>query len=73
MPEPLLYKDSDIDVAVVVTKTDREFFDYAPLLWKLRGEIDSLIEPVLIEEDNDIPGFLKEIYKYGIIVFPFNK
>jgi uncharacterized protein len=63
-------KYSDIDVAVVVKNIDRDFFDYAPLLWKLTRNIDVRIEPILIEEDNDVSGFLDEIYKYGIIVYP---
>ena len=64
-------KDSDLDVAIVVKSIDKEFNEYAPLLWRLRRKIDTLIEPVLIEEDNDKSGFLEEIYKTGIVVYPF--
>ena len=32
--------DSDIDVAVVVNSITSDFFTYAPLLWKLRIEVD---------------------------------
>jgi predicted nucleotidyltransferase len=62
-------KYSDIDVAVVVKNNNMEFIDYAPLLWKLTRNIDVRIEPVLIEEDNDVSGFLEEIYKNGIIIY----
>jgi uncharacterized protein len=65
-------KDSDIDVAIVVKSTNREFSEYAPMIWRLRRKIDTLIEPVLIEEDNDLSGFLDEIYRTGIIVYPLN-
>ncbi len=58
--------DSDIDVAVVVKHIDGDFFDIHPLLWKLRRQIDDRIEPILIEKDNDLGGFLAEIEKYGI-------
>ena len=65
-------KDSDIDVAIVVKSTDMKFSEYAPMIWRLRRKIDTLIEPVLIEEDNDLSGFLEEIYKTGVIVYPFS-
>ena len=61
-------EDSDIDVAVVVNSIDRDFFTYAPLLWKLRREIDDRIEPILIEKNKDESGFLKEILKTGFII-----
>jgi len=60
--------DSDIDVAVVVNSITQDFFSYAPLLWKLRREIDDRIEPILIEKNKDESGFLNEILKKGIII-----
>jgi len=60
--------DSDIDVAIVVNSISQDFFSYAPLLWKLRREIDDRIEPILIEKNNDESGFLKEILKTGLII-----
>ena len=60
--------DSDIDVAIVVNSIDLDFFTYAPLLWKLRREIDDRIEPVLIEKDKDQSGFLQELMKTGLII-----
>ena len=65
-------RDSDIDVAIVVKSTNKEFSEYAPMIWRLRRKIDTLIEPVLIEEDNDLSGFLEEIYRTGILVYPIN-
>lgn len=61
-------EDSDIDVAVVVTSIDKDFFSYAPLLWKLRREIDDRIEPILIEKNNDKGGFLAQISQYGLLI-----
>ena len=58
--------DSDIDVAIVVSTLDKDFFSYAPLLWKLRREIDDRIEPVLFDKDRDSSGFLREIMETGI-------
>ncbi|MCX6327274.1 MAG: nucleotidyltransferase domain-containing protein [Bacteroidia bacterium] len=61
-------EDSDIDVAIVVNSISQDFFSYAPLLWKLRREIDDRIEPILIEKNKDESGFLKEILKTGLII-----
>lgn len=58
--------DSDIDVAVVVNSIDGDFFSYAPLLWKLRLEVDYRIEPVLLINGKDESGFLQEILNTGL-------
>ena len=58
--------DSDIDVAIVISHMEGDYFTIHPLLWKLRRQIDDRIEPVLIERDNDSGDFLSEIEKYGI-------
>ena len=61
-------EESDIDVAIVVNSMKLDFFTYAPLLWKLRREVDDRIEPILIEKNKDESGFLKEILKTGLII-----
>jgi predicted nucleotidyltransferase len=60
--------DSDIDVAVVVNSINGDFFSYAPLLWKLRLEIDNRIEPVLLINGKDESGFLQEILLTGLVI-----
>lgn len=60
--------DSDIDVAIIVKQLKGDYFSYAPLIWKLRREIDDRIEPILFETDKDESGFLEEILKTGIII-----
>ena len=59
---------SDIDVALVVKQLgdDYDFLTMEPLLWKLRGQVDSRIEPVLIAQDTDYTGFFDEIKRTGI-------
>lgn len=57
--------DSDIDVAVIVDKFPGDFLKTTPVLWRIASEIDSRIEPVIIEEGNDDSGFLESITKYG--------
>ncbi len=59
-------EDSDIDVAVVVNEIQGDFLTYAPLLWKLRRQIDIRIEPILFEIDKDPSGFLEDIKNTGI-------
>jgi len=61
-------EDSDIDVAVIVNSVDSDFFYYAPLLWKLRQQVDNRIEPVLLIKGKDKSGFIQEILKTGILI-----
>jgi len=60
--------DSDIDVAIIVNSISQDFFTYAPLLWKLRREIDDRIEPILNEKNNDESGFLNEVLRTGLVI-----
>jgi uncharacterized protein len=62
-------KDSDIDVAVVLNHIDDDFLATEAKLFRLRREIDTRIEPVLLEEANDRSGFLEEILKTGEIIY----
>ena len=61
-------EDSDIDVAIIVNSINQDYFTYAPLLWKLRREIDDRIEPILIENSHDESGFLTEILNSGLVI-----
>lgn len=60
--------ESDIDVAIIVNSVKGDFFTYAPLLWKLRREIDDRIEPILIEKNKDESGFLNEVLRTGVVI-----
>ena len=64
-------KDSDIDVAVVVPKSSisKNILDDMAKLFKLRRNICTDIEPVLIIDEDDASGFLESISKYGEIVW----
>ena len=62
-------KDSDIDVAVVLSCIDEDFLMAEAKLFRLRREIDTRIEPVLLEESNDKSGFLEEILKTGEVIY----
>lgn len=62
-------EDSDIDVAVVVSKIDEDFLRSEVKLYKLRRDVDERIEPILLEEGNDQSGFLEQILEDGEIVY----
>ena len=61
--------DSDIDVAVVVRRVEGDLLLLKTKLFKLRRDIEPMIEPVLLEEDNDPSGFLAEILKTGEVIY----
>ncbi len=59
--------DSDIDVALVVDKIPDDYFNYLTLVWKLGGDTDSRIEPIVFEENQpDYSGFFETIISTGI-------
>ena len=60
--------DSDIDIAIVVDDFVGNYFDCVPLLWKIKRQVSNFIEPVLVCENKDKSGFLKEIRKVGIVL-----
>lgn len=62
-------EDSDIDVAVLIEKIDGDFLSAETRLFKLRRNIDTRIEPVLIEDTEDFSGFLEEILRTGEIIY----
>lgn len=59
---------SDIDVAVIVPKLSENYlWEDSPKLWRLSGDINSLIEPVLLEKNENNPLY-QEIIKTGILI-----
>ena len=60
-------EDSDIDVAVVVPKVEEDFLKTSSMLWMLTWNVNTLIEPVLIEEDHPSPLF-DEVLRTGVLV-----
>ncbi len=64
---------SDIDIAVIVEKIEGDFLVLAAKLVKLGWEIDSKIEPVLLEEGKDESGFYESIMKEGIVAYTNKK
>lgn len=63
------HESSDIDVAVVYDKIGEDYWAKFHELYKLRRTIDSRIEPVLLEQENDESGFFEDILKTGTIIY----
>ena len=62
-------EDSDIDVAIVLDRIGDDYLAQSTKLFQLRRKIDLRIEPVLLEFNNDISGFLYEIVSNGILIY----
>ena len=62
-------EDSDIDIAVICDSIGDDFLEKSYQLFKLRRGIDSRIEPVLLEKENDKSGFCEEILKNGKVIY----
>lgn len=60
-------QDSDIDVAVVVPHINGNWFSIVPPLWKCAREVNSLIEPVLMEADSHSPLY-DDVMRTGVAV-----
>jgi len=64
-------KDSDIDVAVIVPRSSlsKDILEDMAKLFKLRRNISTDIEPVLLIDEEDNSGFLEAISEYGEVVY----
>ena len=63
------HKDSDIDIAVVFDLLDDTRLEKAFQLYKLRRNIDTRIEPILVQKNNDSSGFYNHIIAPGKILY----
>ena len=62
------HKDSDIDIAFVVSNWTGGYFDTVVPIWRLREDVDLRIEPHIIDPDEDYAYFLNEIQRTGILI-----
>ena len=63
------HKDSDIDIALVINNNKYNFFKAYAKLSEICREIDTRIEPIILERNKDFSGFLEMIQKEGIVVY----
>ncbi len=59
--------ESDIDVAVVVSRLDGDWLEKTSLLWQYTLGVTTLIEPVLIAESTPSPLY-EDILRTGIAI-----
>ena len=59
--------DSDIDIAVVLDHLSDNYFDDTPLLWRLRRQVSTLIEPVLLAPNDNNPLY-HDVCSTGIMI-----
>jgi predicted nucleotidyltransferase len=60
-------EDSDIDIAVIVSRRSDNYFKDTPLLWTLKRKVSNLIEPILLTENDDSPLY-SNVIKTGILI-----
>jgi len=63
-------ENSDIDIAVIMTTIDQDFLEISKKINRLTRNIDTRIEPVLLQSNDDRSGFLSTILKTGITLYP---
>ena len=59
-------ENSDIDIAVIKDSFDENYWELTKKLNRLTRGIDSRIEPILLQSNNDRSGFLTAVLKSGI-------
>jgi uncharacterized protein len=65
-------ENSDIDIAVIVKNIPDDYLETLKLLNRLTRSIDHRIEPVILDKDDDISGFLSSVKLYGYTLFENN-
>jgi predicted nucleotidyltransferase len=60
---------SDIDVGVVMNGYDGDWLTTMSSLMRIRRDIDTDIEPHLLDEKNDPSGFCEHVLKTGEIIY----
>jgi predicted nucleotidyltransferase len=61
------HQDSDIDVAIVVPQISGNWFNIVPPLWSQARKISSLIEPVIMQENEHSPLY-DDVMRTGLAV-----
>ena len=59
--------DSDIDVAVVVPEVKDDFLKASALLWSLTWDVNTLIEPILIDQSHPSPLY-EDVLRTGVCI-----
>jgi len=59
-------ENSDIDIAIVKDNLDENYWELSKKINRLTRNIDSRIEPILLQPNDDRSGFLTAVLKSGI-------
>ncbi len=59
-------EESDIDIAVIINNFTGNWLKTSSQLWRYTENIDTRIEPVLLDAMDDQSGFCEHILKTGI-------
>lgn len=59
--------ESDIDVAIIVPRVDGDWLDISTDLWLDVDKVNSLIEPILLEENSPSPLY-DDVMRTGVAV-----
>lgn len=62
-------QDSDIDVAVIFDGYNGNWLQDSALLWKLTRNVNTSIEPILLDRTQDPSGFVQEIFNTGDVLY----
>jgi predicted nucleotidyltransferase len=65
-------EDSDIDVAVIFDGFEGDFLKTSAKLWNWVWQVNSYIEPILLDIKNDKSGFAREIMESGELIYQKN-
>jgi predicted nucleotidyltransferase len=60
---------SDIDVGIVINGFSGDWLSTMSRLMRIRRDIDTDIEPHLLDENNDRSGFCEHVLKTGEIIY----
>ena len=55
----------DIDIAVIFDSFNGDFLETSALLYQLTCEVDTSIEPILLDVSKDNSGFAREVIRTG--------
>jgi len=61
-------QESDIDIAFIYDQYHGSFLKDMARLIRISHEIDIRIEPVIVDRDSEITGFLSEIRNTGVLI-----
>lgn len=58
-------ENSDIDIAVIFRNFSGDFLQASAKLYQLTCDIDTAIEPIILDLENDNSGFAEQVMKHG--------